>query len=453
MYAMSEPDMTALRTPCSSSTAVLPTMALPSSSPSSSVTRPDALQGPMIPQISVTSDVPAAGSFDFVSAAAPNGNDDLINVLCGSFTAERERLGADPDPNNWSTADVQNWLSWAMKEFNLTAVDRELFRIDGRCLCRMTKAEFTERTPQYMDDILFSHIQHLQSTARGSASNLHQQQQAPPPARSSDYDVEALVNALGYDFSSSDAANARSYSPETPPKSPSPDDTSPLDGLSSWMGSCNSLAPPNRTASRQVPSPASSNSMASHSPYSSPQTSPCPSPNPKGPSLAMQAAMTVAYTESSGPIQLWQFLLELLTDKRNMDCIVWTGRGWEFKLTDPEVVAHRWGRRKNKPKMNYEKLSRGLRYYYDKNIIHKVPGKRYVYKFVCDLESLLGCTAQEMQVKYHAEVPTLPANPHRFKEMPPPYAAAVQSSSFMAQYPWSSAPAMQQMQQIPVNYY
>ena len=39
-------------------------------------------------------------------------------------------------------------------------------------------------------------------------------------------------------------------------------------------------------------------------------------------------------------------------------------------------VARRWGLRKNKPKMNYEKLSRGLRYYYDKNIIHKTAGKR-----------------------------------------------------------------------------
>ena len=52
--------------------------------------------------------------------------------------------------------------------------------------------------------------------------------------------------------------------------------------------------------------------------------------------------------------------------------------------------------RKNKPKMNYEKLSRGLRYYYDKNIIHKTAGKRYVYRFVCDLESLLGYSASQL---------------------------------------------------------
>ncbi|XP_048523611.1 protein C-ets-1 isoform X2 [Dendroctonus ponderosae] len=98
----------------------------------------------------------------------------------------------------------------------------------------------------------------------------------------------------------------------------------------------------------------------------------------------------------SGPIQLWQFLLELLTDKSCQSFISWTGDGWEFKLTDPDEVARRWGIRKNKPKMNYEKLSRGLRYYYDKNIIHKTAGKRYVYRFVCDLQTLLGYSPEEL---------------------------------------------------------
>lgn len=45
----------------------------------------------------------------------------------------------------------------------------------------------------------------------------------------------------------------------------------------------------------------------------------------------------------SGPIQLWQFLLELLTDKSCQNFISWTGDGWEFKLTDPDEVARRWG--------------------------------------------------------------------------------------------------------------
>ncbi|XP_059143784.1 protein c-ets-1-A-like isoform X2 [Physella acuta] len=109
----------------------------------------------------------------------------------------------------------------------------------------------------------------------------------------------------------------------------------------------------------------------------------------------IQAAVLAGYS-GSGPIQLWQFLLEQLTDKNCQHFIIWTGDGWEFKLLDPDEVARRWGIRKNKPKMNYEKLSRGLRYYYDKNIIHKTAGKRYVYRFVCDLQNLLGYTPEEL---------------------------------------------------------
>ena len=126
----------------------------------------------------------------------------------------------------------------------------------------------------------------------------------------------------------------------------------------------------------------------------------------------MIPATLLAGYQGSGPIQLWQFLLELLTDKSCQQYISWTGDGWEFKLTDPDIVATKWGQRKNKPKMNYEKMSRGLRYYYDKNIILKTAGKRYIYKFVCDIQSLLGYTPEEVHAmlgvsrlteKYEAE--------------------------------------------------
>ncbi|XP_040278293.1 ETS translocation variant 2 [Bufo bufo] len=107
----------------------------------------------------------------------------------------------------------------------------------------------------------------------------------------------------------------------------------------------------------------------------------------------------------SGPIQLWQFLLELLQDSSCEKLISWTGNGWEFKLSDPNEVARRWGKRKNKPRMNYEKLSRGLRYYYHKNIIHKTGGQRYVYKFVCDLQDLLNRPSQghQQESKSHSQ--------------------------------------------------
>jgi len=99
---------------------------------------------------------------------------------------------------------------------------------------------------------------------------------------------------------------------------------------------------------------------------------------------------------NNGQVQLWQFLLELLTDKEHREVIHWLGEEGEFKLNNPEVVAQLWGARKNKPNMNYEKLSRALRYYYDGDMICKVHGKRFVYKFVCDLKQLLGYSASEL---------------------------------------------------------
>ncbi|XP_026860542.2 ETS translocation variant 5b isoform X1 [Electrophorus electricus] len=91
-----------------------------------------------------------------------------------------------------------------------------------------------------------------------------------------------------------------------------------------------------------------------------------------------------------GSLQLWQFLVTLLDDPSNSHFIAWTGRGLEFKLIEPEEVARRWGVQKNRPAMNYDKLSRSLRYYYEKGIMQKVKvaGERYVYKFVCDPEAL-----------------------------------------------------------------
>ncbi|XP_041971177.1 DNA-binding protein Ets97D-like [Aricia agestis] len=104
----------------------------------------------------------------------------------------------------------------------------------------------------------------------------------------------------------------------------------------------------------------------------------------------------VARCGNNGQVQLWQFLLELLTSAEYFDVIRWHGSDGEFKLLEPERVARLWGRRKHKPAMNYEKLSRALRYYYDGDMIAKVAGKRFVYKFVCDLQQLVGYSAAEL---------------------------------------------------------
>ena len=84
---------------------------------------------------------------------------------------------------------------------------------------------------------------------------------------------------------------------------------------------------------------------------------------------------------SDSNVTLWQFLLELLLGgSQHAHLITWTSEEGEFKLLDAEAVARLWGQRKNKANMNYDKLSRALRYYYDKNIIRKVMGQKFVYR-------------------------------------------------------------------------
>ncbi|XP_041036573.1 ETS domain-containing transcription factor ERF-like [Carcharodon carcharias] len=92
-----------------------------------------------------------------------------------------------------------------------------------------------------------------------------------------------------------------------------------------------------------------------------------------------------AYKPESSPgsrqVQLWHFILDLLRKEEYREVIAWQGDYGEFVIKDPDEVARLWGMRKCKPQMNYDKLSRALRYYYNKRILHKTKGKRFTYKF------------------------------------------------------------------------
>ena len=89
-------------------------------------------------------------------------------------------------------------------------------------------------------------------------------------------------------------------------------------------------------------------------------------------------------------MQLWQFLYTLLSDPKSSyrELIEWTNNKdeMEFRLNEPEAIAIWWGEHKNKKNMSYDKLSRSLRYYYDKGLIRKISGERYVYRFCVDPE-------------------------------------------------------------------
>jgi phage terminase large subunit-like protein len=72
-------------------------------------------------------------------------------------------------------------------------------------------------------------------------------------------------------------------------------------------------------------------------------------------------------------IHLWQFIKELLLNPElHSSSIHWVDRETGiFKIVDSVRVATLWGKRKNRPAMNYDKLSRSLRQYYKKGIMKK----------------------------------------------------------------------------------
>ncbi len=80
--------------------------------------------------------------------------------------------------------------------------------------------------------------------------------------------------------------------------------------------------------------------------------------------------------------------------------------------------------------MNYDKLSRALRYYYDKNIMTKIHGKRYAYKFdfqgLAQLNQPITSDAQlhaAQAAAYRAEFPfysSYPGSPYLYPVPPVP---------------------------------
>ncbi|XP_018082238.1 fli-1 proto-oncogene, ETS transcription factor beta S homeolog isoform X1 [Xenopus laevis] len=244
---------------------------------------------------------------------------------------EEKRVIVPADPLVWSQDHVSQWLDWAVKEYGLCDVNTsEMQGVDGKELCRMTREDFLRMASSYSTEMLMSHLAYLRQNSPTFTYSVVPALPAHQPAPRHPVKTEPLYEDVRRQSWSSSGGSVHRVSPPLTP------------GITSTTNTVRSPQDP-----YQVLGPTSSRLS-----------------NP-----------------GSGQIQLWQFLLELLSDSCNSSCIAWEGLNGEFKMTDPDEVARRWGERKSKPNMNYDKLSRALRYYYDKNIMSKVHGKRYAYRF------------------------------------------------------------------------
>nr|CAH0099801.1 unnamed protein product [Daphnia galeata] len=271
-----------------------------------------------------------------ISCKMPTPQNENITrwVMDGNFRKEQERLKIPLDPILWSKAHIQYWIRWAINQFNLKGVNPSQWAfVDGPSLCNMTHTEFIQRIPKNPSSKDPNHDLFWTHLELLRKCKFVGVIQKPVPY------LQYITTPLTV------KSDTSSRMPRPPVRVVTPAKRIPLETFSS---------------------------------------------------RSLSIANSGNRTGSNGQVQLWQFLLELLTDVNFRDAISWLGTGGEFKLNNPETVAQLWGERKNKPHMNYEKLSRALRYYYDGDMICKVSGKRFVYKFVCDLKQLLGYSADEL---------------------------------------------------------
>lgn len=338
-----------------------------------------------------------------------------------NMTTNERRVIVPADPTLWTPDHVRQWLEWAVREYGLLEVDVSLFHnIDGKELCKMSKEDFQRLTPSYNADILLSHLHYLRET--------------PLPHLTSDDVDKALQNSprLMHARNTGGASfifpNTPVYPPDTPRVPARPDLAYEAARRSAW--------PPQSASTNKVSQ--SSPAIVTKTEEQRPQLDPYQVLGPTSSRLA---------NPGSGQIQLWQFLLELLSDSANSSCITWEGTNGEFKMTDPDEVARRWGERKSKPNMNYDKLSRALRYYYDKNIMTKVHGKRYAYKFDFHgiAQALQPHPPESAMYKYPSDLPYVSSyHPHTQKMnfvSPHPQALPVTSSGFFgAPNPYWNSP-------------
>lgn len=112
-------------------------------------------------------------------------------------------------------------------------------------------------------------------------------------------------------------------------------------------------------------------------------------------SLSINRLRTVITSGSPirSAISLWDFVGGVHSANHATSCMRNTDPWWKpdrtfesfagvFKIENSKRLARYWGARKNRPAMNYDKLSRSIRQYYKKGIMKKTDrSQRLVYQF------------------------------------------------------------------------
>ncbi|XP_050299949.1 ets DNA-binding protein pokkuri isoform X2 [Anthonomus grandis grandis] len=330
------------------------------------------------------------------------------------------------DPRMWSREDVAIFLRWAEREFDLQPIDMDMFQMNGKAICLLTRTDLSERAPG-SGDVLHNVLQILMRDANNlrllpnspiTPTSRHAYPLSPHPTSapttpswnlpitsqpSSDYHNSHAASLAAHIMAQSNSVTL-SPAPSVDSQSGSPNHPDAPMSFGHSIFSANGGSSSNGSNSNPSDSDEDEKFIETKNGYvGSPPNTPgymnMPQISfltPRSPKQMENLGSPGIYkreffgsAEGSEPNTngrlLWDFLQQLLNDpaQRYTSYIAWKNRETGvFKIVDPPALAKLWGIQKNHLSMNYDKMSRALRYYYRVNILRKVQGERHCYQFL-----------------------------------------------------------------------
>lgn len=357
--------------------------------------------------------------------------------------------GLGSDPRLWLREDVMVFLRYCEREFDLEKIDMDKFQMNGKALCLLTKNDFAERCGG-AGDVIHNILQMLIRESSGFPPSSPLTSRPPlmtptSPAPGMPWgpllspSVAETFPNLSHLISQTNSVTlspAPSIDSQTG-KMTSNSGVDPLHHNNTGVTSIRQLYPgpshshPHSSSNGgglTVPPPLGamangsnrrSNSASSSHSDSEDSSSADPSsvaPSSSAPTSSSKDDMASSPELNTNGRLLWDFLQQLLNDQgqRYTSYIAWKNKETGvFKIVDPAGLAKLWGIQKNHLSMNYDKMSRALRYYYRVNILRKVQGERHCYQFLrnpSELKSIKNISLLRQQMEAQAAAQKMAAH-------------------------------------------
>ncbi|XP_026053023.1 ETS-related transcription factor Elf-3-like [Carassius auratus] len=347
---------------------------------------------------------PSEPQANLLSMTAPMGRPPHLSEM--TFSSNNNTMGSWDlvNPQMWSRHNVLEWIGFHVEEsrFDASLLNINYCNMDGITLCSMSK----ETLISMFGSMLGERLHHSLETQKSRyATDLSE-------TCLSESELDLLDNILQNSFPfmhgpslgplletvvvqpsipSDNSENSYSYFDEYPnqltPESDHGYDSLTESFQSSHTGSLNLSSPESNSSDSDPEYPEMHYSVSTKNFVKQEPGEPKKRGRGRPPKCQSEGFEHFIQSKKSKHAprgtHLWEFIRDILIHpEKNQGLMKWEDRrDGVFKFLKSEAVAQLWGQKKKNSSMTYEKLSRAMRYYYKREILERVDGRRLVYKF------------------------------------------------------------------------